>query len=111
MPIDARRTTIRAGREVDYERIHSAIPEPVRAALAGAGVQRWLIWRDGRRLFHTIETRDGMGAVLERMSSVGPLDPAWDDLIGTLVDDAPESQADLALVWGMDATRQWSSAE
>ena len=106
MPVTARRTTIRPGRELDYERIHASIPEAVATALRRAGVLRWTIWRDGSHLFHTIETREGYPAMLAALAPMGPLDPAWDELIASLL--APGEGADVLLpgVWRLDGMSQ-----
>lgn len=105
--IVGRRTRLLPGKEQEYDRVHARIPEPVAAALRTAGVVGWRIWRDGLTVFHVIETTHGLAEMGRRMSRIGPIDPAWDELIATLVDQAEESQADLPLVWGMDGRRQF----
>jgi L-rhamnose mutarotase len=105
--IVGRRTRLRPGTEEAYTRVHRRIPEPVAAALRAAGVVRWQIWRDGLTLFHQIETVHGIEEMGRRMSLLGPVDPAWDELIATMVDSAEDSQAQLPLVWGMDEQQQF----
>jgi L-rhamnose mutarotase len=106
MHLTARRTTLRPGRELDYERVHATIPEPVARALRRAGVLRWTIWRDGSHLFHTIETRDGYPAMLAALAPMGPLDPAWDALIASLLEPGEGADVVLPAVWSLDGTSQ-----
>ena len=106
MHVTARRTTLRPGRELDYERVHARIPEPVAQALRRAGVLRWTIWRDGSHLFHTIETRDGYPAMLAALAPVLPLDPAWDQLIASLLEPGEGADVILPAVWTLDGTFQ-----
>ena len=109
MHVTARRTTLRPGRELDYERVHARIPEPVAHALRRAGVLRWTIWRDGSHLFHTIETRDGYGAMLAALAPALPIDPAWDELIASLLEPGEGADVILPAVWTLDASSQGSS--
>lgn len=102
------RTRLLPGSEEAYMRTHSRIPDAVAEALRAAGVVDWRIWRDGLTLFHVIETRDGRDAMGERMAAIGPIDPDWDELIATMVDQAEDSGALLPLVWGMDDGGQFS---
>lgn len=95
------RTTVREGREEAYRAVHASIPPAVAEALHRSGVVSWRIWQDGRTLFHTIETLHGRDAMIERMTALGPIDPGWDALIDSIVDDAPGSSADLAPVWAI----------
>lgn len=97
--IDGYRTRLRPGQAEHYRRVHASIPEPVAAALRASGLVSWRIWIDGETLFHAIETTDGRAAMLRRMAAMGALDPEWDALIATLVDDAPEASQPLPLVW------------
>ena len=108
MHVTARRTTLRPGRERDYERVHARIPEPVAQALRRAGVLRWTIWRDGPRLFHTIETRDGYPAMLAALTPMLPIDPAWDELIASLLEPGEGADVVLPAVWTLDGTSQGS---
>jgi L-rhamnose mutarotase len=110
MVTTGRRTTIRPGRELDYDRVHASIPEPVAAALRRAGVLRWSIWRDGSRLFHAIDTVDGYPAMLARLSTYGPLDPEWDELIAALLEPGDEYDVILPAVWTMDGSSQYVPA-
>lgn len=97
--VEGFRTRLRPGAAAEYRRVHASIPAPLAEALAACGLISWRIWIDGETLFHSIETRDGRDAMVERMSSLPPVDPAWDALIDTLVDPAPESASALDAVW------------
>lgn len=100
------RTRLHVGAELEYDRVHSRIPEAVAAALQDAGVLSWRIWRDGNVLFHAIETRDGRQAMVEAMQARGPIDSDWDTLIGSLVDDSPSASTELPLVWELTQSGQ-----
>jgi L-rhamnose mutarotase len=102
------RTRILPGFEDEYTRIHARIPDAVATALRSAGVVDWRIWRDGRTLFHVIETTHGRDEMGRRMALLGPIDPEWDALIATMLDSSEEAGALLPLVWGMDAAGQFS---
>lgn len=106
-----RRTLLRPGREAEYDAVHAAVPEVVLDALRGAGVLRWTIWRDGRALFHSIDTVAGYGALLAALERLGPLDPAWDAVIADLLEDAPGSDVLLPGVWTMNGSGQGRPAE
>ena len=97
--VEGYRTRLRAGAAEDYRRVHARIPARLHAALAECGMVNWRIWIDGDTLFHLIETRDGRERMIARMNARPPVDPEWDAVISTLVDDAPDSAACLALVW------------
>jgi L-rhamnose mutarotase len=105
-----RRTTIRPGRELDYDTVHARIPEPVAAALRSAGVLRWSIWRDGSHLFHAIDTVAGYPAMLARLRSHGPVDPAWDEVIASLLGPGEDCDVILPAVWRMDGSSQYVPA-
>lgn len=107
MTVTARRTILRSGQESAYERTHSAIPQPVAAALRECGVLRWEIWRDGRFLFHYVHTVETFDEMVRMMSARGPIDPDWDRLIASMVSDVPGDSDTLDLVWGMDQRAQW----
>lgn len=100
------RTRLQPGQLERYTATHARIPEVVAEALRRAGVIEWRIWSDGETLFHTIATTRGREAMGAAMAALGPLDPSWDALIATMVDDSPGSSAVLPLVWRMDATSQ-----
>jgi L-rhamnose mutarotase len=101
-----RRTTLRAGLEEAYENVHARIPEPVERALRDSGVVHWNIWRDGRFLYHSIETTDGYEAMVEAITSLGPIDLEWDELIASLLEQSPGADVVLPRVWSMDPRGQ-----
>lgn len=106
--VTGRRTTLREGREDDYARIHAAIPARVEAALRACGVVSWRIWRDGRLLFHAVETTEGYDTMVGAITALGPIDADWDLLIASLLDSEPGADVILPSVWSMDATGQTS---
>jgi len=65
-------------------------------------VIRWQIWLDGDTLFHSIDTTGGYDRMVEAITSLGPIDPAWDERIASLLDSDPGSDTKLSLVWAMD---------
>jgi L-rhamnose mutarotase len=101
------RTRVRRGQAERYRRIHARIPDRIARALIECGLVSWRIWIDGDVLFHAIETTDGRAELVRRMSARGPIDPAWDDLIASLVDDDPESSAPLDPVWSLTRAGQF----
>jgi L-rhamnose mutarotase len=104
--VEARRTTLAAGKEAEYERIHSEIPQEIAGALTRCGVLSWRIWRDERRLFHVVETEDGYPIMMARMAQLGPVNPAWDTLIEGLLNSEPGSDAMLSPVWFLSRSVQ-----
>lgn len=106
--LSVQRTTLRPEQADAYRIVHSRIPELVANALRDAGVRRWSIWRDGDRLVHFVESADGFSEVLRRMAARGSIDPEWDALIATLVDDAPGSTGELEPIWSLDDRGQTS---
>ncbi|MBW8764316.1 MAG: L-rhamnose mutarotase [Microbacterium sp.] len=97
--VEGYRTRLRHGAAERYARTHARIPEHLHAALTRCGLVRWRIWVDGETVFHVIETRDGRERMVERMSALPQVDPAWDAAIAALVDDDPDGSAPLPLVW------------
>lgn len=101
-----RRTTLRPGREFDYETVHARIPDVVAEALRRAGVVRWTIWRDGSHLFHAVDTTHGYAAMLAAVASMGPLDPDWDEVVTSMLESGDGADVLLPAVWTMDRTSQ-----
>lgn len=97
------RTRVRPGAATAYRDIHASIPDPLAAALVECGLISWRIWIDGDVLFHAIETRDGRERMVERMAARPTVDPDWDALISTLVDDAEDASRALDPVWVLEA--------
>ncbi len=106
--VTARRTRLLPGTETRYETVHARIPVPVFDALRSCGVVRWQIWRDGRSLFHLIETEQGYEAMVERILGLGPVDPAWDATIAALLEEGEGSDEILPLLWTMTGTAQYA---
>lgn len=100
--LTARRTTLRPGAVEEYCRVHASIPRSVDSALRAAGVVSWRIWGDGVRLFHVVETTGSYEDMVARVSAWAPVDPAWDDVIASLLDDAPGADELLASIWSLD---------
>jgi len=101
-----RRTTLRRGREAEYVTVHASVPDVVAHALRSAGVLRWTIWRDGRSLFHAVDTVAGYPALVAELERMGPLDPAWDAVIADLLEQGPEADVLLPAVWSLDGWSQ-----
>ena len=108
MQLVVRRTTLRPGAADEYRRVHSRVPQGLEDALRSAGVTRWSIWRDGDHLIHFIETRDGVDEMTRRMGGIGPIDPEWDAVIATLIEDGPDATTQLEPIWLMTPEGQLS---
>jgi L-rhamnose mutarotase len=92
VPEIALHTRLRPGAEPDYERLHATVPADLVAALRGAGVRDWRIWRDGTHLFHLVDVDDYHAmrdhlrdhpANVTWQAQVGPLHDVPDDYSGT----------------------------
>ncbi len=82
MPTVALHTTLKPGKELEYDAVHQVIPPAVAQALTEHGVRDWKIWRDGRDVFHLVDVEDyqamraglrDLPANLEWQATVGPL--------------------------------------
>lgn len=111
MPLNVRRTSLRAGAADAYRAAHSRIPETLATALRDAGVSRWSIWRDGDHLIHVIETVDGLSEMQHRMTALGPIETEWGSLIAELVHDAPECTVSAEPIWLLSPDGQFSGPE
>lgn len=93
-------TRLAPGKEDEYERVHAVIPADLDAALRGAGVRSWRIWRDGRDLFHVVEVED-----YQRMRHVlrdHPANIPWQERMSQLLeveDDYSGNDMGLHQVW------------
>jgi L-rhamnose mutarotase len=93
----------------DYRREHVRIPDDLRALFDRAGIQDWVIWRSGRRLFHLVDCDD-----FERAMGVIDPDPAnlrWQEHIGRFVvafhgADGENAYAPLERVWSLAQQRE-----
>ncbi len=93
-------TRLKAGRELDYERIHATVPDELDHRLRAAGVRAWSIWRSGRDLFHLVEVEDY--AAMRRMLADDPVNLAWQLQMSELLeveDDYSGDDQGIPLVW------------
>jgi len=69
------RTRLKPGMEEAYEAAHAEVWPELLAAQREVGIRRWLIFRDGLELFHTVECEDfeRAAAALARH----PVDQRW----------------------------------
>ncbi|WP_431964119.1 L-rhamnose mutarotase [Actinacidiphila sp. bgisy160] len=95
-------TRVRADRIAAYEAAHREVPAELTAAIRGAGVREWTIWRSGRDLFHLLDVDDypAMLAALERL----PVNIAWQARMAELLEVAHDysaggAGAPLPVVW------------
>ncbi len=93
-------TRLKPGKEAEYERVHARISEALDAALRGAGVTGWTIWRSGRDLFHVVEVADYQ--TMRKELAADPVNIAWQAVMGGLLeveDDYSGEGMGLAKVW------------
>ncbi|MFF3251756.1 L-rhamnose mutarotase [Actinacidiphila glaucinigra] len=95
-------TKVRADRIAAYEAAHREVPAELAAAIRGAGVREWTIWRSGVDLVHLLDVDDypAMLAALERL----PADIAWQNRMAELLEVAHDYSAEgagapLPAVW------------
>ncbi|MEU1537975.1 L-rhamnose mutarotase [Actinacidiphila glaucinigra] len=95
-------TKVRADWIAAYEAAHREVPAELTAAIRGAGVREWTIWRSGVDLFHLLDVDDypAMLAALERL----PADIAWQTRMAELLEVAHDYSAEgagapLPAVW------------
>ena len=63
------RTRLKPGAEERYEQYHAAVWPEILAGMRGAGVTKWVIFRDGVDLFHYVECEDYDRAMAELAKS------------------------------------------
>jgi L-rhamnose mutarotase len=85
------RTHLAAGRELDYEHFHRAIPAPLDRVMREAGVLGWRIYRNGTTLTHLVEARDRaeMAATLD----ADPTNRAWQEQVAPFLGPGPDDAA------------------
>ena len=69
------RTRLKPGMEEAYEKAHAEVWPELVAAQRDLGIRRWLIFRDGLELFHTVDCEN-----FERASAAlarHPVDRRW----------------------------------
>lgn len=95
-------TRLKAGKEAEYDRIHAEIPAELDAALRGAGVSTWSIWRSGRELFHLVEVQDYRAMRLQLAEH--PANIPWQARMAGLLDVEDDYSGDdsgIPLVWSL----------
>ncbi|ALE04551.1 hypothetical protein AL755_02485 (plasmid) [Arthrobacter sp. ERGS1:01] len=93
-------TRLKAGKETEYDAVHSAISDELDAALRAAGVDSWNIWRSGRELFHVVEVADYQA--MRKELALNPVNIAWQAVMAELLeveDDYSGADTGLAKVW------------
>jgi L-rhamnose mutarotase len=91
---------LRPGTEQDYERLHATVPADLVAALRGAGVRDWRIWRDGIHLFHLVDV-DNYHAMRDHLRD-HPANVTWQAQVGPLhdvPDDYSGADDGVRLLW------------
>lgn len=95
MTVTALHTRLRDGAEAEYDRLHQQVWPEVLAAIRAAGIERWLIFRDGHDLFHLVEAADydasiaqlaGLEVNQRWQATVAPLMESAHDYSGTASD-------------------------
>ena len=92
-------TQLRSGAEVAYERVHQEMSLEVKDALRRAGFNKWLIFRDGRDLFHIVECTDYPGALKRFFDD--PVGRRWQEEMALLLEPNDEGsiRSPMSLVW------------
>lgn len=93
-------TRLKAGKEAEYDAVHASISDELDAALRGAGVTGWNIWRSGRELFHVVEVADYQA--MRKELAVHPVNIAWQAVMAELLeveDDYSGNDLGLEKVW------------
>jgi L-rhamnose mutarotase len=69
------RTRLKPGTEQAYKEAHDAISAELLQAQRAAGIKRWVIYRDGLDLFHSVEAEDFDAAIAKLAED--PVDVRW----------------------------------
>jgi L-rhamnose mutarotase len=80
------RTRLKPGAEERYEHYHAAVWPEILAGIRGAGVTKWVIFRDGLDLFHYVECEDYDRAMAELAKS--EVDRRWQAEMAPLMEVA-----------------------
>jgi L-rhamnose mutarotase len=68
-------TRLKVGVEEAYDAAHAAVWPELLQAIRDAGFTRWLIFRDGREIFHTIDCEDYDRGIAQLAAS--PINQRW----------------------------------
>jgi L-rhamnose mutarotase len=77
------RTRLKLGMEDAYEKAHAVVWPELVTAQRELGISRWLIFRDGLELFHTVECENFKQAVAGLAQH--PVDRSWQAHMGRYV--------------------------
>src|SRR5471030_2019977 len=70
------RTRLKPGTEQAYKKAHDAIWPDLLAAQRAVGIKRWIIFRDGLDLFHSVEVDGDFDDAIAQLE-VDPIDIRW----------------------------------
>jgi L-rhamnose mutarotase len=76
------RTRLKPGTEQAYKEVHDAIWPELLEVHRAVGIKRWVIYRDGLDLFHSVEVEDFDAAVAALAKH--PIDLRWQAEIAKL---------------------------
>ncbi len=68
-------TRLKPGVELAYDAAHAAVWPDLLQAIRAAGFTRWLIFRDGREIFHAIECEDYARGIAQLAAN--PVNQRW----------------------------------
>jgi len=68
-------TRLKPGMETAYDEAHASGWPELHAAIRAAGFKRWLIFRDGLEIFHSIECEDYERGIAELARN--PINQRW----------------------------------
>ena len=79
-------TRLKPGSEERYDQNHAAVWPEIRVGIRGAGVTKWVTFRDGLDLFHYVECEDCDRAMAELAKS--EIDRGWQAEMAPMMDVA-----------------------
>ncbi|MGD0196788.1 MAG: L-rhamnose mutarotase [Solirubrobacteraceae bacterium] len=101
------RTRLKPGMEEPYRIAHSQIWPELLVAQRKAGIKRWLIFRDGLDLFHSVEA-DNFEAAIAQLEN-NPVDKRWQVEMAQYTVERDDNQGPAArmlpLIYNGDLTR------